>query len=97
MDITMYDFLVIFVVVPILLFKFTLIPGALFKQIRGMNPIVRNVLIGIFLAIASGVVVATCSQGMALRFGAFAVAVLICVIHYTYTSKKYEENKSDPS
>ena len=95
MDFSLYDFITLFIIVPILLFKFTFIPVSIFKKIRSMNAIVRNVLIGVILAIISGIIVATCSQGLALRFVAFTIAVLACVIHYTYTSKKYEESKSE--
>lgn len=95
MEFSTYDFIVLFIVVPILMFKFTFIPAWLFKKVKGINPIALNVVLAIVLTLISGIIVATCSQGVAIRAVAFMVALLACVIHYTYTSGKYNDDDSD--
>ena len=95
MDFTTYDFVVLCIIAPILLFRFTLIPAWILKKTKTINPVVRNVIIGIILLMLSGIIVATCSQGVALRFVAFTIALMGCIIHHTYTSEKEKEDKSD--
>lgn len=93
MDLSLYDYITLFLIVPILLFKFTQIPTWIFEKVRRINPVLRNVLIGILLIIVCSIVVANSSQGMSIRFGALTLAILVCLIHYTYNSKYNDEEK----
>ena len=88
MEISTYDFLVLFVVVPLLLFKFTLIPDFIFEKVRILNPVLRNIILALLLASISGLVVASCAQGFSIRIVALTVAILVCIVYYLYNYKK---------
>ncbi|MCR5814223.1 MAG: hypothetical protein K6G15_07005 [Desulfovibrio sp.] len=92
MDITVYDFLVIFIVAPFLLFKFTLIPDWIFSKAKKANKTVVIIIFAILLICIASFVVAIGSQGFSIRFVALAVAVLACVIHYLYNLKSDKDN-----
>ena len=87
MDMTLYDFFVIFIVIPFLLFKFTLIPDWLFQRAKKANKTIVIVVFSILLICIASFVVAIGSQGFSIRFVALAIAVLACVIHYLYNQK----------
>ncbi|MBQ7456568.1 MAG: hypothetical protein IJS54_03035 [Desulfovibrio sp.] len=88
MELSIYDFVTLCIVVPIIFFRFTLIPEWLFAKARKTHPAIIIFLIGIGLTALAGFVATHFTEGFAVRFLALAVAVLACVIHYLYTKEK---------
>ncbi|MCR4667340.1 MAG: hypothetical protein K5657_08635 [Desulfovibrio sp.] len=88
MDITLYDFFTVFLVVPFLLFRFTYIPAWCFKKARRMNTPLLILLLGVALTAIAGFVISIAAQGFSIRIIALAVAVLAAFIHYAYTHEK---------
>lgn len=88
MQISMYDFLVLFVLVPVLLFRFTDIPRWLFRRLRRLSP--RALLLALAAALLLfAVLFATCSDSVwTVRIGAFAVGAMACALHYCYTESR---------
>ncbi len=88
MELTIYDFVTLFLVVPLLFFKFTYIPEWLIARARTANTTVLLVVLAILLTGIAAFVAANLSQGMAVRCVAFMIAVMACLLHYLYTQKK---------
>ena len=95
MELTVYDFVTLFLITPFLILKYTLIPAWMFRKIRGYSPIVRNLIIAFVLALVAGIIVATCAQGFSIRIVALSAAVLACILHYMYNSEKYKSDSVD--
>ena len=90
MEITLYDFITLFIVVPILFFKWTYIPEWLFGKARRIKTTTLVCVLAVLLVCIAAFVVAVGSQGFAIRFMALAVAVIACAAHYLYNAKREE-------
>ena len=98
MELTIYDFVTLFLVVPLLFFKFTYIPEWLIEQARKSNKTVLLVVLAIVLTAIAAFVAANLTQGMAVRCIAFMIAVVACVLHYLYTKENpASESKAENS
>ena len=87
MDISLYDLIVLFIIVPFLLFRFTDIPRWLFSRARKSSP-KRLLLAAALLFLCLTVGIATVRDSVwNVRFVSLSVAVLACVLHYIYTDK----------
>ncbi|MBQ7609257.1 MAG: hypothetical protein IJU76_15015 [Desulfovibrionaceae bacterium] len=91
MDMSLYDFITLLIVVPLLFFKFTVIPEWIFTRVRQMNLTVVIVLSAILLTAIAARIATSFDEGFTVRFVAFAIAVLACIIHYLYTKDKKAE------
>ena len=87
MDIGLYDFVVHFIIVPFLLYRFTDIPRWLFRKARTINPR-RLVLAAALIFLCLAVFIATVSDSVwNVRLVSLGVAGLACALHYVYTEK----------
>lgn len=87
MDIGLYDFVVLFIIVPFLLYRFTDIPQWLFRKARKINPR-RLVLAAALVFLCLAVFIATVSDSVwNVRLASLGVAGLACALHYIYTEK----------
>ncbi|MBO4369455.1 MAG: hypothetical protein J5803_05095, partial [Desulfovibrio sp.] len=68
MEVTLYDFFTVFIVVPFLLFRFTLIPSWCFQKARRLNTTLLIVLAALFMTALGGFVISIASQGFSIRF-----------------------------
>ena len=88
MDMSIYDFVTLLVVVPFLLFKFTVIPEWLFARVRRMNTTLVIVIAAVALIGIAARIATSFEEGFVVRFVALAIAVLACIVHYLYTKDK---------
>lgn len=86
MRIGMYEFVVLFIIVPFLLVRFTGIPRWLLSKARQCNPrLLAAIAAAVLLFFA--IFFAACSDSVwTVRVGSLAVAALACLCHYIYTS-----------
>lgn len=95
MEISLYNFIVLFCIVPLLLYKCTDIPQWLFKKARRVPP-KRLLLVAAFLLVGSAVTLATvCDSVWTIRFFSFGVAGLACLLHYLYTASMDKARKQE--
>lgn len=91
MDISFYDFFVLFIIVPFLLYKFTGIPQWLFNRAKRISP-KRLLLLFVLVLLCFAVLIATLSDSVwNVRLFSLGVATLACLVHYIYTEKTDSE------
>ena len=92
MDMGLYDVIVLFVVVPFLLYIFTGIPQWLFKKAKKLTP-KRLLIFFALVLLCFAVGIATLSDSVwNVRIFSLAVAALACLLHYVYTEKSDKED-----
>ena len=87
MDIDLYTFIVLFIIIPLIVYKFTDIPQWFFKRVKKIKPKLL-LLVASLVLLCIAVSIATVSDSIwNVRFISLGVAILACVLHYIYTEE----------
>lgn len=95
MELSLYDFVTLFLIVPLLFFTCTTIPAWLLAKARRMNTTLLLVLLAVLLIGIAAFLAGNLTQGMAVRCIAFIVALIACVLHYQYTKESKTAKDDD--
>ncbi len=95
MDIDLYTFIVLFIIIPLIVYKFTDIPQWFFKKAKKIKPKLLLLVTSLVL-LCIAVSIATVSDSIwNVRFVSLGVAALACALHYIYSEEAEQKTTKE--